>query len=317
MHPLSLPLKCLLALSLSSNLITLAFASENLQKLTQDDSQWVHPRKDYANTGYSSLNQIKPNNINKLALAWTFSTGVNRGHEGSPIVLSNVMYVHTAFPNNIYALDLNNNQKILWSYFPKQDPQTQALLCCDTVNRGLAYGDGKIFLQQNDGVLVALDAKSGLPIWQTKVNDIKTGASNTNAPHVMKDKVITGCSGGEYGVRCFIAAYNIKDGSLAWKAYSTGPDSETLIGKDFNASNPHFSALSSYQDVNGGNKEAGSFKALTKDQLKFPEADLGLRTWLKPQANQDGWQHGGGPVWGYFSFDPKLNLANLKQHATE
>ena len=304
----SFQLKCLLALSLSSLTISTAIAQDNLQKLMQDDAQWVHPRKDYANTGYSRLNQIKPSNIKELKLAWTFSTGVNRGHEGSPIVIGNMLVLHTASPNNVYALDLNNNQKILWSYFPKQDPQTQALLCCDTVNRGLGYGDGKIFLQQNDGILVALDAKTGKPIWQTKVNDIKTGASNTNAPHVIKDKVLTGCSGGEYGVRCFIAAYYIKDGSLAWKAYSTGPDSETLIGKDFNAANPHYSALSAYENVNGGNKEGGSFTALTKDQLKFPEPDLGIRTWLKPQALQDGWQHGGGPVWGYFSYDPKLNL---------
>jgi glucose dehydrogenase len=304
----SLPQQCLLILSLSGTLITSAFASDNLQKLMQDDKQWVHPRKDYANTGFSRLNQIQPSNIDKLKLTWTFSTGVNRGHEGSPIVLGNTMFVHTAFPNNVYALDLNNNQKILWSYFPKQDPQTQALLCCDTVNRGLGYGNGNIFLQQNDGMLVALDAKTGNKIWETKVNDIKTGASNTNAPHVIKDKVLTGCSGGEYGVRCFIAAYNIKDGSLAWKAYSTGPDSETLIGTDFNHANPHYSALSSYENVNGGNKEGGSFKALAKNQLKFPETDLGVRTWLKPQALQDGWQHGGGPVWGYFSYDPKLNL---------
>lgn len=102
------------------------------------------------------------------------------------------------------------------------------------MNLGLSYGDGKIFLQQNDGILVALDAKTGKLIWQIKVNDIKTGASNTNAPHIMKDKVITGCSGGEYGVRCFIAAFNIKDGSLTWKAYSTEPDCERLIGADFN-----------------------------------------------------------------------------------
>ncbi|MES2181123.1 MAG: PQQ-dependent dehydrogenase, methanol/ethanol family, partial [Pseudomonadota bacterium] len=300
--------KCLLACSLSSIFITSTLASDNLQKLLQDDKQWVHPRKDYANTGYSGLHQIQPGNINQLKLAWTFSTGVNRGHEGAPLVIGNMMVVHTAFPNNVYALDLNNNQKIIWSYFPKQDSQTQALLCCDTVNRGLGYGDGKIFLQQNDGILVALEAKTGKLIWQTKVNDIKTGASNTNAPHVIKDKVITGCSGGEYGVRCFVAAYSIKDGSLVWKAYSTGPDSEVLIGADFNRANPHYSALSAYENVHGGNKEGGSFKALTKDQLKFPEADLGVRTWLKPQALQDGWQHGGGPVWGYFSYDPKLNL---------
>ena len=226
--------KYLLAICLSVILIKPTFANDNLQKLIHDDKQWVHPRKDFANTGYSGLNQIESSNISKLKLAWTFSTGVNRGHEGSPLVIGNMMVVHTAFPNNIYALDLNHNQKIIWSYFPKQDPQTQALLCCDTVNRGLGYGDDKIFLQQNDGVLIALDAKTGKPIWQTKVNDIKTGASNTNAPHVIKDKVITGCSGGEYGVRCFIAAYNIKDGSVAWKAYSTGPDSETLIGANFN-----------------------------------------------------------------------------------
>lgn len=304
----SLQYKCLIVLSLSTIFINSALASDDLKKLIQDDQQWVHPRKDFANTGYSGLSQIKSSNINNLQLAWTFSTGVNRGHEGSPLVIGNMMVVHTAFPNNIYALDLNNNQKIIWSYFPKQDPQTQALLCCDTVNRGLGYSDGKIFLQQNDGILIALDAKTGKPIWQTKVNDIKTGASNTNAPHVIKDKVVTGCSGGEYGVRCFIAAYYIKDGALAWKAYSTGPDSETLIGVDFNQANPHYSALSVYENVNGGNKEGGSFKALTKDQLKFPEADLGVRTWLKPQALQDGWQHGGGPVWGYFSYDPKLNL---------
>jgi len=102
------------------------------------------------------------------------------------------------------------------------------------VNLGLGYGDGKILLQKNDDILVALDAKTGKLIWQTKVNDIKTGASNTNAPPKMKDKVITGCSDGEYGVRFFIAAFNIKDGSLTWKAYSTEPDCERLIGADFN-----------------------------------------------------------------------------------
>ncbi len=286
----------------------IGYASDSLQSLMQDDAQWVHPRKDYANTGFSGLKQINSHNIHALKLAWTFATGVNRGHEGSPLVIGHILYVHTPFPNNIYALDLDQNQKILWSYFPKQDASIQGLLCCDTVNRGLAYGDNKIFLQQNDGVLLALDAKTGQELWHVKVNDPLVGASNTNAPHVIKDKVLTGCSGGEFGVRCFIAAYSVKDGALVWKAYSTGPDSEVLIGADFNAANPHYSALSVYADVNGGNKEGGSFQALSKDQLKFPQADLGIKSWLKPQAAQDGWQHGGGPVWGWFSYDPQLNL---------
>lgn len=300
---LKLALAGVLGLSSLSSL-----AATELENLMKDDNQWAHPRKDYANTGYSRLNQINKGNVRNLKMAWSFATGVNRGHEGAPLVINDVMYVHTAFPNNVYALDLNDNQKIIWSYFPKQDPSVQALLCCDNVNRGLGYGDGKIFLQQNDGTLVALDAKNGNKLWDVKVVDTKTGASNTNAPHVIKDKVITGCSGGEYGVRCYISAYNIKDGSLAWRAYSTGPDSETLIGDGFNKDNPHYSALSVYEDVNGGNKEGGSFKALTKDQMKFPEKELGTRTWLKPQAIKNGYEHGGGPTWGWYSFDPTLNL---------
>lgn len=283
-------------------------AADGLQSIMRDDAQWASQRKDYANTGFSRLKQINQTNIKKLKLAWSFSTGVNRGHEGSPLVIGNIMYVHTPFPNNVYALDLNHEQRIVWSYFPKQDPSTQALLCCDTVNRGLAYGDDKIFLQQNDGILVALDAQTGHKIWDVKVNDPLIGASNTNAPHVIKDKVLTGCSGGEFGVRCFIAAYNLKDGALVWKAYSTGSDKEVLIGDDFNQANPHYSALSVYADVNGGNKEGGSFQALPKSQLKYPERDLGIKSWLKPQATRDGWQHGGGPVWGWFSYDPSLNL---------
>ncbi|WP_407659204.1 methanol/ethanol family PQQ-dependent dehydrogenase [Methylobacillus arboreus] len=301
-----------MTLALSAGMLGLmampALASQDLEKLMKDDGQWAHPRKDYSNTGYSALSQINKSNVKNLKYAWTFATGVNRGHEGAPLVVDGVMYIHTAFPNNVYALDLNNNQKILWSYFPKQDPSVQALLCCDNVNRGLSFGDSKIFLQQNDGILVALDAKTGKKIWDVKVVDTKEGASTTNAPHVIKDKVVTGCSGGEYGVRCYITAYNIKDGSLIWRAYSTGSDADALIGKDFNKENPHYSALSLYEDVNGGNKEGGSFKALPKEKLKFPETELGIKTWLKPQAVKNGWEHGGGPTWGWYSYDPALNL---------
>ncbi len=287
---------------------TAAMAAADQEAAMKDSNNWVHPRGQHDNQGYSKLSQINKGNVKNLKMSWTFATGVTRGHEGSPLVIGNTMYVHTAFPNNVYALDLNDNQKIVWAYFPKQDPSVQAVLCCDNVTRGLGFGDGKIFLQQNDGMLVALDAKTGAKVWDVKNTDPKVGATNTNAPHVIKDKVITGCSGAEFGVRCFLAAYNIKDGSLAWKAYSTGPDSEVLIGADFNKANPHYNSLSVYSDVNGGNKQGGSFKALTKDQLKFPETDLGVKTWLKPQAVKDGWQHGGGSTWGWWPYDPKTNL---------
>lgn len=300
--------KLTLGASLLSLTYTSSFANEDLEKRMNDDNQWVAQRKDYANTGYSRLSQINKKNVAQLKNAWTFATGVNRGHEGAPIVVGDVMYVHTAFPNNVYALDLNDNQKILWAYFPKQDANVQAVLCCDNVNKGLAYSDGLIFLQQNDGMLVAIDAKSGIKVWDVAVTDPKSGSANTNAPHVFKDKVITGCSGGEFGVRCYLTAYYVKSGKMAWRAYSTGSDADALIGDNFNKDNPQFSALSVYEDVNGGNKQGGSFTNLSKDKLKFPERDLGLRTWLKPQARQDGWQNGGGPTWGWYSYDPKLNL---------
>lgn len=297
-----------LVAGLSVAMPMIASAAADQEKAIANPDNWAAPCGDYTNQAYSKLTQINQGNVKNLKAAWTFATGVNRGHEGSPVVVGNMMYVHTAFPNNIYALDLNDNQKIVWSYFPKQDPSVQAVLCCDNVNRGLGYGDGKIFLQQNDGTLVALDAASGKKVWDVKNTDPKVGATNTNAPHVIKDKVLTGCSGAEFGVRCFIQAYNIKDGSVAWKAYSTGPDSEVLIGKDFNKDTPLYSALSVYEDVAGGNKQGGSFKKIDTAKLKGGEKDLGLKTWLKPQAVKDGWQHGGGSVWGWWPYDPKTNL---------
>lgn len=297
-----------LVAGLSVAMPMIASAAADQEKAIANPDNWAAPRGDYTNQAYSKLTQINQGNVKNLKAAWTFATGVNRGHEGSPVVVGNMMYVHTAFPNNIYALDLNDNQKIVWSYFPKQDPSVQAVLCCDNVNRGLGYGDGKIFLQQNDGTLVALDAASGKKVWDVKNVDPKVGATNTNAPHVIKDKVLTGCSGAEFGVRCFIQAYNIKDGSVAWKAYSTGPDAEVLIGKDFNKDTPLYSALSVYEDVAGGNKQGGSFKKIDTAKLKGGVTDLGLKTWLKPQAVKDGWQHGGGSVWGWWPYDPKTNL---------
>ncbi len=285
-----------------------ASAAADRDAALANPNNWATPRANELGQGYSALAQINKGNVKNLKAAWTFATGVNRGHEGAPLVIGNMLFVHTAFPNNVYALDLNDNQKIVWSYFPKQDPSVQAVLCCDNVSRGLGFGDGKIYLQQNDGNLVALDAKTGAKVWSVQNTDPKVGATNTNAPHVIKDKILTGCSGAEFGVRCFIAAYNAKDGSLAWKAYSTGPDSEVLIGADFNSANPHYSTLSAYKDINGGNKQGGSFEALKLSEMKIGEKDLGVRTWLKPQAVKDGWQHGGGSTWGWWPYDARTNL---------
>jgi PQQ-dependent dehydrogenase (methanol/ethanol family) len=146
------------------------------------------------------------------------------------------------------------------------------------VNRGLAYAEGKVILQQADSMLVALDAKSGKVVWSTKNGDPKLGAVNTNAPHVFKDKVFTGISGGEWGVRGFIAAYNLSDGKLAWKGYSVGPDNEMLIDPD---------KTMTWTD--------GAMKPVGKDSS--------LKTW-----KGDQWKIGGGTTWGWYSYDKALNL---------
>ena len=131
-----------LVAGLSAAMPMVASAAADQEAAIANPNNWVDPRGNYEQQGYSALAQINKGNVKNLKAAWTFATGVNRGHEGAPVVVGNMMYVHTAFPNNVYALDLNDNQKIVWSYFPKQDPSVQAVLCCDNVSRGLGFGDG-------------------------------------------------------------------------------------------------------------------------------------------------------------------------------
>src|SRR5499427_9253648 len=251
-----------------------ANANDALIALSKDPNQWVMPPRDYANTRYSELNQINKDNAKNLRPLWTFSTGVLRGHEGGPLVVGDVMYVHTPFPNNVFALDLNHNGQILWKYEPKQDPNVIPVMCCDTVNRGLSYGDGKIFLHQADTTVVALDAKTGNVAWSVKNGDPGKGETGTSAPHVIKDKVIVGISGGEFGVRGSVTAYNIKDGKQVWRGYSMGPDSDTLIDP---------------QKTTNLGKPVGP--------------NSGTNTWQGEQ-----WKIGGGTTWGWYSYDPDLNL---------
>ena len=255
----------------------IAWANADVEKLASDPKNWAMQAGDFYNQRYSKLKQINTGNVGKMQVAWTFSTGVLRGHEGSPLVINGVMYLHTPFPNKVFALSLDD-QRILWKYEPKQDPSVIPQMCCDTVNRGLAYAEGKIFLQQADSMLVALDANSGKVLWSVKNGDPKIGAVNTNAPHVFKDKVITGISGGEWGVRGFLAAYDINTGKQVWKAYSTGPDNEMLIDPD-------------------------KTMAWTDGALKPVGKDSSLKTW-----QGDQWKIGGGTTWGWYSYDKAANL---------
>ncbi|MBV8747083.1 MAG: methanol/ethanol family PQQ-dependent dehydrogenase [Xanthobacteraceae bacterium] len=251
-----------------------ASANDQLNKMSQDPNQWVMPAGNYANWRYSKLNQINSDNVGKLQAAWTFSTGVLRGHEGGPLIVGDVMYVHGPFPNPVFALDLNNDGKILWKYEPKQDPDVIPVMCCDTVNRGLAYSDGKIFLHQADDKLVAIDAKTGKEVWTATNGDPKKGQTGTSAPLVVKDKVLVGTSGGEFGVQCSMTAYDEKTGKQVWKAYSEGPDDQIMVDPE---------------------KTMALGKPVGKDSS--------VKTW-----QGDQWKIGGGCTWGWISYDPDLNL---------
>jgi methanol dehydrogenase (cytochrome c) subunit 1 len=257
-----------------------AQANKALDRLSKEDTNWAMQTKDYGATHFSDMTQINAHNVQHLQPVWSFSTGVLNGHEGGPLVIDGIMYVHTPFPNNIFAIDLDQPDKILWEYKPKQNPAARAVACCDVVNRGLAYapaGDGypaTIFQNQLDGHIVALNAKTGELLWKMENSDIAMGSTLTVAPFVAKDKVIVGSSGAELGVRGYATAYNIKDGKQAWRVYATGPDEDIKLSKDFNSANPHY----------------GQF-------------GLGLKTW-----EGDAWKIGGGTNWGWYAFDPDLDM---------
>jgi lanthanide-dependent methanol dehydrogenase len=247
----------------------------DLVELQRDDGQWTMAAKDYANTRYSSLAQIHAGNVKQLKLAWTFSTGTLNGHEGAPLVVGSTMYVVTPFPNVLYALDLTKpGAPVQWSYKPNPDPASQGVACCDVVNRGAAYYGGRIFYNTLDAHTVAVDAATGAEVWKTRLGDINRGETMTMAPVVVKGKVLVGNSGGEMGVRGWIAALDAATGRVAWRAYSTGPDRDVLIGPEFRPFYPG-------------------------DRGK----DLGVATW--PAG---AWKTGGGTVWGWISYDPELDL---------
>ena len=260
--------------------------------LNAPEGDWYITGRDYSNQRFSPLKQITTANVANLKAAWTFSTGTLRGHEGNPLVVGNVMYVHTSFPNIVYALDLSKpGAPQIWKYVPNQSPDAIPIACCDLVNRGTAYSpSGKIYIELLQGELLALDAKTGKELWKTKhpdhsnagveANGYKQGATMTNAPMYVKTKsgkelVYFGISGGEFGVRGRVSAADANTGAVVWTKYSTGPDDEVGI-------------------VNGvANANYASHKG----------KDLGVSTW-----QGDEWKRGGGTTWGWYAYDPELDL---------
>ena len=198
-------------------LSTAVAAAENLGTMMRDDRQWVMPAKNYANTRYSGLAQINAGNASELRVAWTFSVGSNHGQEAAPIVVGDTMYVVGAYPNEVFALDPVTGD-LKWKYSPHVDPSSQGVACCDVVNRGEAYDNGKVFFNTLDDHTVALDAKTGKELWAVKLGEITRGMTITMAPIVAKGKVLVGNSGGEMGVRGWLTALDVNSGKVVWRA---------------------------------------------------------------------------------------------------
>lgn len=239
------------------------------------NGEWTLPAGDYANTRFSPLSQITTQNVKDLHVVATMSTGIPHGHEGQPLVVNKTMYVVTPFPNYLIALDLTQpGAPMKWKYDPHPDPRAVGIACCDTVNRGASYADGKIVYATLDDHVVAVDAQTGKEAWKTLVGDTNLGETITMAPLVVKNVVMVGDSGGELGVRGKLTALDVKSGKILWRAFNSGPDTDARIGPDFKPFYP-------------------------KDQGK----DLGVSTWTPDQ-----WKRGGGTIWGWVSYDPELNL---------
>jgi PQQ-dependent dehydrogenase (methanol/ethanol family) len=239
-----------------------------------EDGQWTMPSRDYASTRYSGLNEINRQNVTRLKPAFTFDTQNRRGHEAAPIVAGHMMYLTTPYPNQVWALDLAQGGRPIWVFRPHPKQAAQGVACCDVVNRGAMYADGRLFFTTLDGEVFAIDANNGHQVWRTKLGDISKGETITMSPLVAGGKVLVGNSGGEMGVRGWIAALDEGSGKLAWKAYSTGPDKEVLIGPNFK---PWYAM------------DRGT--------------DLGVHSWPPEQ-----WKIGGGTVWGWVSYDPALKM---------
>lgn len=252
-----------------------AFLSPPICAQASEDGQWTMPGKDYASTRYSGLAEITAENARGLHPVWTFSTGVLGGHQGQPLVVKNTMYVVTPYPNVLYAFDLTKEgYPLRWKYRPAVSPNAIGISCCDLINRGAFYADGKIIYNLLDGHTVAVDAESGRQVWKTTIADMSEGETTPMAPFVAKNRVIVGAAGGEFGIYGWLKGLDLKSGKVVWTARNIGPDAEVLAKR-------------------------GTFKShYDKD-----DTELAAKSWPK-----DAWKIGGAPIWGWISYDPDLDL---------
>ncbi len=233
-----------------------------------DATDWLTYGRTYSEQRFSPLEQIDTNNVKNLGLAWWYEMKVNRGVEATPLVADGVMYVTSAW-SMVYALDAKTGRE-LWFYDPKVPRERGQHVCCDVVNRGVALWHGKVYVGTIDGRLIALDARTGRPVWEKVTVDQTLPYSITGAPRVARNLVFIGNGGAEFGVRGYLSAYDAESGELRWRFYTVPGD--PAKGPDGAASDK-------------------------------PLADIAAKTW-----HGEWWKYGGGgTVWDSIVYDPELD----------
>ena len=188
----------------------------------KDPGNWMTYGRTYSEQRFSPAAQITADNAKQLGLAWYADLDTDRGQEATPLVIDGVMYVSTAW-SLVKAYDAKTGSR-LWSFDPAVPRRQGVNACCDVVNRGVAAWNGKIFVGALDGRLIAIDARTGKTVWTTMTVDPSKPYTITQAPRVIKGRVVIGNSGAEYGVRGYISAYDAETGKLAWRFYTVPGD---------------------------------------------------------------------------------------------
>src|SRR5258707_4896916 len=251
----------------------------------KDPNQWGAPAGDLNQTRYSSLKEINVSNVKGLNMVWAQSSGTLRGHEGQPLVIQNVagkpmMFIESGWPNILQGLDLSDpdHPMQVWNYTKTagRDESAVPRACCDTVNRGMSYADGKLVFGTLDGFVIALDANTGKEAWVVKHAHPAKGETITPAPLIANGKVVIGFGGDEFAARGRLTAYDLATGKKVWECHSTGSDKDVCLTPATNKAHPEYG-------------KAGS--------------DVGISSYPG-----DEWQRGGGALWGFYSYDPELKL---------
>ena len=233
------------------------------------NGEWLSYGKDYNEQRFSPLDKINASNVKDLGLAWYAEFDTDRGQEATPLMIDGVLYTTTAW-SKVFAFDAKTGKQ-LWKYDPKVEGKKGFDACCDVVNRGVAVWKGRVYVGTIDGRLVALNAKDGTVAWEVQTTDTSKPYTITGAPRVIKDKVLIGNGGAEYGVRGYITAYDAATGKQVWRFYTVP--------------NP-----------TGAPDGAASDKVM---------AEKGNATWSDGEWKKTG---GGGTAWDSIAYDPKLDL---------